>query len=493
MAATVAGGSEAAGQDGPVLSMMNKRLRALRKKYNRILQTEESKAQGKPINKEQEDVLRSKPAVVALIEEYEKLRQPLSAAVNEELSLFKAREEAALASASAASATVAATPVAEEEEEEEEEAVVDRQPEITERPPSASGDLLDETVEDLLKLLYFGTLFDVRLQTDFTPIMLTKAHERSSCLIYDYVTEDATDLLVERDLDLLSLMGSLIISRPSDSTVSHRNALQECVRHAKLWLLNSNQSIHPNAGVSYARLRERLNKILSSDYFTMTPQMTKLSQQTAAEAAAAVAAAAAGNYNPQIATQEPTNMQQQDFLPEEAVSHYQQVNDLGEYNGNDLSGGSSTHGDPSSPNVEQLPKAEEEDYLDPSEDAPNSPPPSSQDQPKQIDSEQNGDVEYRERENFPRRQYPNPRGSGRGGRRGYMNGRGGRGSRGGGFQNGRNQYYDAGNNYYPRNYYGHPRGRGRGGGMMYNNSGSQAAAGGRGIQMHGGVVAAEQA
>ncbi|CAN6441000.1 unnamed protein product [Victoria cruziana] len=457
MAATVAGGSEAATQDGPVLSMMSKRLRALRKKYNRILQTEESKAQGKPINKEQEDVLRSKPAIVALIEEYEKLRQPLIAALNEELSLFKAREEAALAAAASAVSATAATPSAEEEEDEE--AIVDRQSEITERPPSASGNRLDEAVEDLLKLLYFGTLFDVRLQTDFTPIMLTKAHERSSCLIYDYVTEDATDLLAERDLDLLSLMGSLIISRPSDSTVSHRNALQECLRHAKLWLLNSDQTIHPNAGVSYARLRERLNKILSSDYFTMTPQMTKLSQQTAAEAAAAVAAAAAGNYNPQIATQEPPNMQQQDF-DEEAVSHYQQV-------------------------------AEEDDYFDPSEDTPNSPPITSQDQPKQIDSEQNGDVEYKERENIPRRQYSNPRGSGRGGRRGYMNGRGGRGSRGGGYQNGRNQYYDGGSNYYPRNYYGHPRGRGRGGGM-YNSSGSHAAAGGRGV-MHGGVVAGEQA
>jgi len=39
-------------KDGPVLSLMNKRLRALKKKYNRILQIEEAKGQGKVINKE---------------------------------------------------------------------------------------------------------------------------------------------------------------------------------------------------------------------------------------------------------------------------------------------------------------------------------------------------------------------------------------------------------------------------------------------------------
>ncbi|MCL7040458.1 hypothetical protein MKW94_023707 [Papaver nudicaule] len=71
--------------DGPVLNLMNKRLRALRKKYNRIIQMEEALSQGKTLNKEQEEVLRSKPGVVILIDEYEKLRQPLSVAVQEEI------------------------------------------------------------------------------------------------------------------------------------------------------------------------------------------------------------------------------------------------------------------------------------------------------------------------------------------------------------------------------------------------------------------------
>ena len=66
--------------DGPVLSVVSKRLRALRKKYNRITQMEESLAAGKTLNREQEEVLRSKPVVAALIEELERLRAPLASA-----------------------------------------------------------------------------------------------------------------------------------------------------------------------------------------------------------------------------------------------------------------------------------------------------------------------------------------------------------------------------------------------------------------------------
>ncbi|KAL0005027.1 hypothetical protein SO802_012588 [Lithocarpus litseifolius] len=56
-------------------------------------------------------------------------------------------------------------------------------------------------VEDLLNLLYFGSLFDVKSQGDFTTTMLTRTHVRGCCLSYDYVTDDATDLLGERDLE----------------------------------------------------------------------------------------------------------------------------------------------------------------------------------------------------------------------------------------------------------------------------------------------------
>ncbi|CAI9775022.1 unnamed protein product [Fraxinus pennsylvanica] len=73
--------------DGPVLSVINKCLRALRKKQKCIIQMEESLAQGKTLNKEQEETLHSKSTVLAGIDELEKLRRPLMAALSQEFSL----------------------------------------------------------------------------------------------------------------------------------------------------------------------------------------------------------------------------------------------------------------------------------------------------------------------------------------------------------------------------------------------------------------------
>ncbi|KAK2974790.1 hypothetical protein RJ640_026766 [Escallonia rubra] len=108
-----------------VLSLINKRLRALRKKQNRITQMEEAVSQGKPINKEQEETLKSKPSVLAAIDELEKLRQPLSAAVADETQLALERH----------------TP--------------------TQNPPTPETlekQADDDVIGDLLNLLYFGTM-----------------------------------------------------------------------------------------------------------------------------------------------------------------------------------------------------------------------------------------------------------------------------------------------------------------------------------------------
>ncbi|KAJ4711245.1 glycine-rich protein [Melia azedarach] len=252
--------------DGPVLSVINKRIRALRKKQNRILQMEESLSQGKTLNKEQEEVLRSKPLVIALIDELEKLRAPLSSAVSEELALHHQQQQQQ-------QPTQQSPPATSEDEIRKDE--LDR----------ANNDNNDSAVSDLLNLLYFGSLFDVKSQSDFTATMLTRTHERGCCLTYDYVTDDATDLLGERDLDMISMLSGLLVSRPIDSSLSHKNALQRCIEHAQLWLANSDQPIEPNANITYAGLRERLNKIMVSDYFITTPEMK-----------APVEMAAAANY-----------------------------------------------------------------------------------------------------------------------------------------------------------------------------------------------------
>lgn len=420
--------------DGPVLSVINKRLRALRKKYNRIVQMEESVSQGKTLNKEQEEVFRSKPIVTALIDELDKLRSPLCSALSEELSLHQRQ-------------SAPPTP--------------DNQPNHVANSTKDDNDDNDDddssSVSDLLNLLYFGSLFDVKSQSDFTATMLTRTHERGCCLTYDYVTDDATDLLGEKDLDLISMLSGLLISRPIDSSWSHKSALHRCIEHAKLWLANSDQPIDPNANVTYAGLRERLDKIMSSDYFTTTPEMK-----------APVEMAAAASYG---SFQVPVHGSVPVQVEGAAVQYQEKDEDTVNFQEHET-------GD------NQFTPAHEhqQDELE-----TENPAEGVSVQAEQVNSHaelehNHGDVESKEQQYVPRRPYQNQRGGrgGGGGRRGYSNGRGGRGSsRGGGaYQNGRSQYYDQPGNYYPRNYYNN-RGRGgRGGGHPYNNNNGSAVQGG---------------
>lgn len=380
--------------EGPVMGLINKRLRALRKKLNRIAQMEESISQGKALNKEQQEVLRSKPAVVILIEELEKLHAPLSAAVTEEITLATQHHQSSSSSTTAQTTTAAN--------------------DVTELPPQeASG---DSKVEDLVNLMYFSSLFDVKSPNDFTSIMLTKTHERGSCLSYDYVTDDATDLLGDRDLDSISQLGSLMVSRPVDSRLPHRNALERCIEHAKLWIANSEEPIESNCNVSYASLREKLKKIMASDYLAITPEMKATVEVEVA--------AAAGNYTYQPKEEDATNINEQESV----------VNDQSLQNEHQK--------------VEAVTEGE-------------------------VVNEQQQEEGYTQvgagnaKRDYAPRGYQNQRGH-RGARRGgggYQNGRGGRGGGGGGGnRNGRYESYDnSGGNGYQKSYNNY-RGRGRGGG-----------------------------
>lgn len=157
--------------DGPVLSLINKRLRGLRKKHNRIIQMEESVSQGKTLDKDQEETLRSKPHVVAAIDELEKLKQPLSVAVSEEINAaLRSRGLDNPNSTEPTNCNSSSDNVTEEEE-----------------PGKESGELDGKNekfavVEDLLNLMYFGSMFDVKNQNDYTATMLTRTHGRGWCL-----------------------------------------------------------------------------------------------------------------------------------------------------------------------------------------------------------------------------------------------------------------------------------------------------------------------
>jgi len=256
-------------------------------------------------------------------------------------------------------------------------------------------------------------------------------------LTYDYVTDDATDLLGDRDLDSISKLWSLMISRPVDSSLSHKNALERCIEHAKLWLSNSDQLIESNCDVSYAGLREKLKKIMASDYFTTTPEMKAPIEVAAAAGNYASVEIATGHY--QQKEEDASNCKEQ-----ESVGNDQSLQDEQQKDRSVTAEGEVVHGE------------EEQGYT----------------QVGAENARRDSEQQY-----VPRGSYQNQRGR-RGGRRGYSNGRGGRG--GGGYPNG-NGNGNSGGNGYPRSYYNN-RGRGRGGGNggggnghSYNNNHQDSA------------------
>ncbi|KAH7447807.1 hypothetical protein KP509_01G122200 [Ceratopteris richardii] len=320
-------------KEGPVLIMINKRLRALKKKYNRILQIEENKAQGKQINKEQEEVLKGKLAVSILIEEYEKLRPSLVAAVKEEIEKevmdmrLKIEQESAVADEQHVNASLEDKELTGNQREKEEQnkdvtedgrslervaeadAVCDKsgtveesdnvsedvEPQMRQHLECVGPANFERELDDLLHLLYFAQLFDVPPVDASPSLVWTKVHERSSCVSYDCVTEeDSSSPLEETDLNNLSLLGSLITARPPNATLSHQEALRQCVKHALRWLGNSDAPIKEDTTVTYSFLRERLSRILSSDYYTMVPELQIIGPQTV-DASASVS----GQYSPE--------------------------------------------------------------------------------------------------------------------------------------------------------------------------------------------------
>lgn len=202
----------------PVVALMNKRLRNLRKKLVRIQGVEASQAEGKNLNKDQQELLSSKASVEVLIDEYEKLQKPLTDALKEEI---------AARSKEVTEAQEAAKKAADELAAEKEKA---------ESADKAKAE--QNEVEEILKLLYFAQLFDVRSQQESSMLTFMRVRERQACLSYDY---SESSQLEEEDLDAIAQLGKLLTSRTQN--VSHEAALRMCVETARNWLAGQSEPI----------------------------------------------------------------------------------------------------------------------------------------------------------------------------------------------------------------------------------------------------------
>lgn len=300
--------------EGPVMVMMSKRLRALRKKANRIAQIEEARSNGKSINKEQEEMLRSKPSVLLLIEEYERIRAPLQASVKEELAdaekafLTQALQQRAAAAAAESEAAAQAqkeslegsgdNDAARSEDGGEgsdgrkaEESQVGV-PEVEAGEDAGLRDMVDSNdVVKLVELLYFGALFDIKVAegagipgSEMEVLRWRREQERNSCLSYDVVSDDdATPPLTEQDLDAISALSRLLTIRSSNSG-NHREAVQRCVEHVTKYFQGAEEPIDESLQLSYSQVKDWLRRIVMSEFFTR--RVLDVNPEVAAAAAA---------------------------------------------------------------------------------------------------------------------------------------------------------------------------------------------------------------
>ncbi|KAL3849301.1 hypothetical protein ACJIZ3_011183 [Penstemon smallii] len=201
-----ASSSSAFANEGPVLNLIYKCIRALRKKLKRISQMVESLSQGKTLNKEQEKTFRSKSSILARIDQLENLLQPLLQALTREVCI-----------------------ALEKKKKEETDAKL------------GGGNKM----KTLVSVFYVKTLM-----SDEDNI-LTRKHERSCFLTSDHLKDDD---------DAGELGSRLLISRPVNSGLSHKKFLEKCVERANLWIAHSEQPIEPNSNIT-SRWNESIFKL----------------------------------------------------------------------------------------------------------------------------------------------------------------------------------------------------------------------------------------
>lgn len=141
--------------DGPVVTAIQKRLRAAKKKLNRVAELEAKQAAGTALTEEQVPVVNSKPSVLAVIDELEKLAGLIGDAVKEEQGLVRKKaEEDALAVVAKREGAMRA-----EAEAEAAAAAARAEGEAAAAAAVAEGEArLRDAVAKLVQLIYFSTV-----------------------------------------------------------------------------------------------------------------------------------------------------------------------------------------------------------------------------------------------------------------------------------------------------------------------------------------------
>lgn len=297
---TVVDGSQH--ESSPTLLIISRKLRKAKKRLRSIEELQAKIDEGKEINEDQvrdvlsalllllsfifcqkitlfvqQNVLNSRPIVCAIIDELEKLLVVLDQAISEETALIRAhclqeaaevvqiaQNEAAAALAAAQAETASAQahaaalaaaaknsrPTKPDEEwiQERNEAVAaaikDTQRTTNERTKeqisTATSHVAQDTIDKLIDLLYFASLFDPFGPTAFEGAYFldsaaARYHKGHSSMEHSPEKKESQSFLpiTREDLVIISAMGKLLLTRPFGTILSHKDALARCKESAK--------------------------------------------------------------------------------------------------------------------------------------------------------------------------------------------------------------------------------------------------------------------
>ncbi|KAK9837745.1 hypothetical protein WJX74_004120 [Apatococcus lobatus] len=251
--------AEGAGPDSHVLTVIAKRMRAAKKKLTRIEGIEKNRQEGKAINADQEELLKAKPGLKFQFEELEKLTPLLKEAVAEERKGAVQQAQAARDEEQAAAAAPAT--------QDEFEPLLNTDAPVEDVPGSSKAALSEEELERLLQLMYFAQLFGASASA---------AQERAAAAGYDYTAPEG-EATAEEDLQAIASFGLSLAQQPPDSSISHKDWLDSSKQKALDFVHQAHTALSSEA-TTVNRLAERLQRIVSSDFFTAQPEVQAESQ-----------------------------------------------------------------------------------------------------------------------------------------------------------------------------------------------------------------------
>jgi len=215
----------------------------------------------------QEAALLSRPAIVAAIEELERiiclikvpLQQDITAAAS------KARVEGEAAAVAAAPRPTKSD--VDWEREKRDAAAKARSKAIVESKSQAKADAKKaadraarDAINSIVELLYWAAVFD-----PYLPYSI----ERHACL--SYATHSDVDLIPE-DLDAIGFLGKLLTARPYGASISHSDAVAQCKQLAGRYVLSPEEMLQPMS-MNGRKVKSKLEIIKKLEFCTLMPGM----------------------------------------------------------------------------------------------------------------------------------------------------------------------------------------------------------------------------